>query len=407
MAIIRPFKAIRAPRDKAHLVATRTISNYKNNILRAKLESNPYSFIHIIYPDFFSKQKTDPNSKERHRHIRKVFDEFMENKTLIQEERSTLYIYRQTHGENSFYGVIGLASIDEYRKGLIKKHEATLTSREEQFTNYLQDVEFNAEPVLLSYPSDEKLDEIYVMAMQNRSEYEFTTSDTIKHELWVLSPEETNVIRALFNNVEATYIADGHHRTASSEKLSSLIGDENPKSNYFMAFFIDETYLKIWEFNRLVKKIGMASDEFLRRAATFFDITKVDTFTYPKFQHEMMVNLRGQWYLFLCKAGIIDVSNPVKSLDTDILTQFLLTPILGIKDLKTDDNIRFISGNLGCQAIDKAIVKKEAELGIVLHPLTIEQVKDVADNEMIMPPKSTWIEPKLRTGLTIYSIKEE
>lgn len=406
MAIIKPFKAIRPVRDKAHLVATRPVASYKSNVLRAKMESNPYTFIHIIHPDLSEGTKTKANSIERFQLVKKKFEDFVSDQILIQDKDECLYLYRQTHDDYTFLGVIGGASVKEYDEGKIKKHEATLTSREEMFTNYLDVTGFNAEPVLLFHAKNVELEELYVKIAQNRPEYEFSTTDKVKHELWILTPEEITQVQQHFLKFEATYIADGHHRSSSSARLSHKSNGDYPNKDYFLAFFIDESNMRILEFNRLVKKVNLTDEEFFQKIAHSFDVEKLLIPQKPKNQHEMTMNLRGEWYLLKCKPEIINEASPVASLDTEILTQYVLDPILGIKDLKTDENIRFVSGNLGLDEINKTIQKKEAELGFVLHTLTVDQIRSVADNNMIMPPKSTWVEPKLRSGLTIYNIKE-
>lgn len=412
MATLKPFKAIRPTRDKAHLVATRPVSTYKNSVLKAKLETNPYSFIHIINPEFGEIVKTKPNSKERFENIKKQFDEFCDAKILIQDNHERLYLYQQTKDNHAYLGIIGGASVAEYNQDLIKKHEATLTSRETMFTEYLDVVGFNAEPVLLSYPHNEQLENIYKEIMQHRPEYEFSTTDKIKHELWNLSTEETQTVLKAFEAVPASYIADGHHRSASSARLAEIIEKRDvnhqfENHQYFLAFFIDETRLNILEFNRLVKSLkGMSDETLLSKLSTAFEIEKLERAKHPEKEHQISMNLRGEWYLLTCKPEIIDYSHPVACLDPEILTRQILTPILEIHDLKTDENIEFISGNLGLTAISSPIKSGKAELGFVLFPLNMEQVKRVADNQMIMPPKSTWVEPKLRSGLTIYNIKE-
>ncbi len=406
MSEIKPFKAIRPARDKAHLVATRPLASYKPNVLKAKMESNPYTFIHIIHPDYSEGVKTKPNSQQRFKLVRKKFDEFKKDQILIKDEEESLYLYKQSHDGYEFLGIIGGASIEEYNQGKIKKHEATLTSREEMFTNYLNVVGFNAEPVLLFHPKNVQLENLYLEIVERRSEYEFSTTDKVKHELWILGKEDILKVQSYFSTFKATYIADGHHRSASSERLSHLVEDQYKNKDYFLAFFIDESNMRILEFNRLVKKVKMTSEDFLHEISAFFDVKKLDHAIAPATQHEMAMNLRGDWYLIQCKAHIIDESSPVASLDTEILTRYVLDPILGIKDLKTDTNIKFVSGNLGIESVERSILKKEAELGFILHSLTVEQIRRVADNEMIMPPKSTWVEPKLRSGLTIYCIRE-
>ena len=219
MADIAPFVAIRPVRDKVHLVATRPYYSYKKNVLTAKLDSNPFTFLHIINPEFGSSLKTKANSKERFELVKKGYADFFKQGILIKEDSPRIYIYRQTTQNNVFTGIIAGSSIEEYNKGKIKKHEETITSRETMFTDYLDLVGYNAEPVLLSYTGNAEIDNLLIIAMVARPEYEFSTTDLIKHELWVLSVEETEAIQKAFLSIEATYIADGHHRTASSARL--------------------------------------------------------------------------------------------------------------------------------------------------------------------------------------------
>ena len=412
MAKLKPFKAIRPVRDKAHLVATRPVPSYKDSVLKAKLETNPYSFIHIINPEFNARVKTKPNSPERFMHVKEKFEEFCQAGILEQDPEETLYLYQQTKEGHAYLGIIAGASIEEYNQDLIKKHEATLTSRESMFTEYLDIVGFNAEPVLLSYPHNEKLEKIYADIIQARPEFEFSTTDEVKHELWVLTQEQTETVLKGFETVEASYIADGHHRSASSARLAEIIrkrGTSSTSGNheYFLAFLIDENRLHILEFNRLVKSLnGLDPADFLQQLSASFDIEKLDSPAKPGREHQLTMDLKGTWYQLSCKPEIIDDTHPVACLDPEILTQRILTPLLGISDLKTDSNIEFISGNLGLDAISGPIRSGKAELGFVLFPLTVAQVKRVADHKMIMPPKSTWVEPKLRSGLTIYKIEE-
>ncbi len=410
MAKIKPFRAIRPTRDKAHLVATRPVYTYKKTILKAKLEENPYTFIRIINPEYNEIVKTKPNSKERFLNVKSKFEEFKKAGILIQDKEESIYLYQQTKGENIFTGIIAGASVEEYQNDSIKKHEATITSREEMFTNYLDLVGFNAEPVLLSYPHNSELEKIYAEIKKDLPEYEFSTTDCIKHELWILNQKDETRILIAFAKIETTYIADGHHRSASSAKLADLYKNKNINSNnhdYFLAFFIDENSLNILEFNRLVKSLkNIDSIKFLNDLEKWFFVEKLYSAEKPKKEHEICMNLKNQWYLLKCRNEIINENNPVACLDPEILTQYILAPLLEITDLKTDTNIEFISGNLGLSAISEPIANGKAELGFVLFPLNMKQVVKVADNQLIMPPKSTWVEPKLRSGLTIYPIHE-
>ena len=411
MTKISPFRALRPVRDKVHLVATRPYYSYKKNVLSAKLEDNPYTFLRIINPEFDRSRKTKPNSPERFSLVRDKYAEFIEEGILFQDEKSHLYIYRQTKNGHAFTGVVAGASVEEYESDLIKKHEATLTSREAMFTNYLDIVGYNAEPVLLSYPHDEEIEGLLNNFTSDRAEYEFTTTDRIKHELWVLNQDQSTSLTEAFDKLDACYIADGHHRSASSAGLKKKRIEEGrsefPNEDHFLAFFIDESKLKILEFNRIVKHLnGLSTDDFLKQLELHFIISELDEQTKPKEEHTYSMCLQGKWFMLKCRPEIIDETHPVKCLDAEILTQFVLTPILGINDLKTDENIEFMSGAEPLGVLEEKIQKGKSSVGFVLYPATMDQVKRVADHQMIMPPKSTWVEPKLRSGLTIYHINE-
>jgi uncharacterized protein (DUF1015 family) len=411
LAKILPFKAIRPVRDKVHLVATRPYYSYKKNVLKAKLEDNPFSFLHIINPEFNSKLKTKPNSLERFKLVSDSYEGFIDEGILIHEDKPSFYVYRQSKGGYEYTGVIAGASVEEYNNDLIKKHEATLTSREAMFTNYLDVVGYNAEPVLLSYPHNPKVSELLSTITKNRPEYEFSTTDKNKHELWVVESEYSDLLSSAFQEIPCLYIADGHHRSASSALLASNRKEKGEvelgNKDFFLAYFIDEQKLNILEFNRLVKGLnGLSKNEFIDKVSPFFDIIKLRKPSKPSKVHEMTVCIEGDWYLFDFKPEVINEAHPVDSLDPEILTKFVLDPILGIQDLKTDNRIEFISGAESIKKIDDQIKKKKFDIGFVLYPVSMDQVKAVADNNMIMPPKSTWVEPKLRSGLTIYNINE-
>lgn len=410
MTKIIPFKAIRPLRDKAHLVATRPIFTYKKNILKAKLEENPYTFIRIIHPEYNEVVKTKVNSKERFEAVRKEYARFQALGILKQDAHPHFYLYRQSTKDRVFLGVVAGASVEDYKQDHIKKHEATLTSRENMFTEYLAIVGYNAEPVLIAYPENPQLEAVYQKIMQERPEYEFSTTDEIKHELWLVNEEDGKVIQALFSQIQDTYIADGHHRSASSVRLAELRNQKEfktDKHNYFLAFFMDEKRLNILEFNRLIKSLnGLTNAGLLKQLEKSFMVSKLKDPKKPDAEHQMTMNLQNEWYLLVCRPEIINENHPVECLDSEILTKYVLKPILGISDLKTDSNIEFVSGNLGIEGIDEPIKNGKAAVGFVLYPVSFEQVKRVADNQQIMPPKSTWVEPKLRSGLTIYAINE-
>lgn len=415
MAKLKAFKAVRPTRDKAHLVASRPYYTYKPNILSAKLEENPFTFIHIINPEFNMSEevRTEPNSTARFENVKSAYADFCAQGILQKDEEEALYVYQQTKDGNEYLGVIAGASVDEYNNGSIKKHEATITSREEMFTNYLDIVGFNAEPVLLSHRKSEQVDDLLEIICADRPEYEFTTSDSVKHELWVVKDILQEKLIKAYEEIEAIYIADGHHRSASSARLSSLLNvrnkNQNLDKNYnsFLGYFIDESRLSILAFNRVIKTMNNLSEsEIIERFKEKFEITELDGAVSPTKRHDIHCCISGNWYKLTCKPEIINEDDAVACIDAEILTQEILSPIFGIEDLKTDNNISFISGEEGHLGIEQEIQKQRYKIGFALFPVSMEEVKRVADDNRIMPPKSTWVEPKLRSGLTIYTINE-
>lgn len=408
MAKIKSFAAIRPPKDKAHLVATRPYYTYKQSIIEAKLRENPYTFMHIIKPEHGLSEKTVPNSDERFKKVRSTFDEFLEKEYLEKEGFNTLYVYRQTKNNKSYTGIIAGASVKEYEANKIKKHEATLTSREEVFVNYLEITGFNAEPVLLSYRPHSKIKTILTDICSNEPMFDFSTTDMVQHELWIVEEEQEITLKSHFEEIENLYIADGHHRSASSTLLAQKHRtEETPEDspiNFFLAYLLDETELDIFPFHRFAKDLnGLTKEEFLAQLINHFVVEKSNVDYTPK-RHEILLVFHDDCYKLSLKTTENIKSNPVKQLDTQILTDFILDPMLNIKDLKTDNRIDFVSGENGIENLIEKIDKNKSGVGFILAPIAIDEVKAVADAELIMPPKSTWVEPKLRSGLIIYPI---
>jgi len=411
MAKIKSFCAVRPTRDKAHLVATRPYYTYKKHIMDAKLEENPFTFMHIINPEYGLSDKTAPNSEERFAKVREKYEEFLSQGVLQQDQEAALYVYKQTKNGREYLGVIAGASVAEYNKDLIKKHEATLTSREEVFVNYLEITGFNAEPVLLAHQPSKKLNTLLELVCEERPEFEFSTTDYVKHELWIVKGLLENQIKNAFDEIPVTYIADGHHRSASSAILGQHFKEKgctpDHYSQYFLAFFIDEARLDILPFHRVAHDLnGLDADTFVEALEINFEITEID-YHQPKQAHELVMYLQEKWYSLVCREEIIDATNPVKELDAQLLTDYILAPLLAISDLKTSDRIKFISGEEGVDTLISEVDRTTDGVGFVLFPVRMDQVKAVADAHLIMPPKSTWVEPKLRSGLTIYPIDHD
>ena len=408
MTKIKAFKAVRPPRDKAYLVASRPYYTYKKKILAAKLQSNKFTFLHVINPEFHKEDKTLPNSNERFQKVRERYDEFLHDGYFFKDKEDSLYIYRQQIGEYDYVGLIAGASVQEYLDGKIKIHEHTITHREETFKRYLDVCNFNAEPVLLTYEDHEGINTIISRYLDSRSEYEFTTTDDKTHNLWVVSDkQDITLLQKYFEEIPHVYIADGHHRSASSVLFAKQNEVHHPSIDHFLAFFIPESKLKIYDYNRVVTSLnGMTEDAFLQKLADSFIITEQNEVTKPNKTNQFTMILGEKSYKLQPKVGLIDLNHPVKSLDAQILSDLILEPILDIKDAKTDNRVLFVDGVKGIKGIKSLMKKQDGKVAFSLFPVSIEELKKVADTNMIMPPKGTWIEPKLRSGMTIYEYND-
>lgn len=411
MATIHPFKAIRPTRDKAQLVSTRPLAAYSKPVLQKKLIENPYSFLHVIHPDDIDGKLAKVNSKERFEAVKASLDQFIKDGVFIHEEESSFYIYRQTKDNHVFTGIIAGVSIAEYDENIVKKHEATITSRESMFTNYLDITGFNFEPVLLVHKHHEQLTDYIQTITSQRAEYDFSTTDRIRHELWVAGASKHTKIAELFKEIPQLYIADGHHRSASSSLLLKQLKASgrtvHPNQQFFLSYLLDEQVVEILEFQRMVKTLnGLTTDSFLQACSHAFHIEQIKTIQKPTEKHQIICLLNDSIYSFRIKDEIIESNNAVDRLDSHLITKHILQPILGIEDLKTSKEIEFIPGNIELEKIVNSIESGEFEVGFLLFPSSITEIMAIAENNEIMPPKSTWVEPKLRSGLTIYNLNE-
>ena len=415
MAKVIPFKAIRPQNDKVHLVASRSVDGYNTVELREKLMGNPFSFLHVINPDFEDGIKTKPGSSERLQKVKKHFKKFVRENILLKDENPCYYLYRQIKEGNEYLGIIACTSIDDYISGIIKIHEQTITQREEKLKDYLEVCEFNAEPVLFSYPNDAEIDSISDEISKSRSDYDFTTTDKVRHTVWVIDHKKTvKKIAERFSAIPSIYIADGHHRSASSTLLGKLkrttrksyTGEE--AFNYYLGVFFPENHLKIYEYNRVVKDLnGLSLNELLYNLKTNFIVTEIHEAQFkPTQSQEFSMYVENKWYSIKVKDKIFDANDPIDSLDAAILTKYILSPLFDIHDLKTDKRIGFVPGVRGSEALKKQVNEGKAAVAFGLYPITMKHLKWIADTNNIMPPKSTWVEPKMRSGLVIYSLEE-
>ncbi|MFN8230721.1 MAG: DUF1015 domain-containing protein [Bacteroidia bacterium] len=415
MATIIPFKAIRPTIDKVGLVASRSVDGYNLNELKDKLEANPFSFLHVINPDFSDGIRTKPGSVERLKKVKNKFKEFISDEVFIQDETPCYYVYRQIKEKNTFVGIIACSSIEDYINGTIKIHEQTLTHREQKLMEYVKVCEFNAEPVLFSYPDDTDINNFCSETCKQRPEYDFTTTDRIRHSLWVVKDtDKVNFIKGRFESVKAIYIADGHHRSASSTLLGVEKRKQNPNFignesyNFYLGVFFPESQLKIYDYNRVIKDLnGLSVDELLQKIKHHFEIEIInDEFFVPQKKHQLSMFVNNTWYCLTAHTNVYNSNDPVGSLDAQILTETILTPILDIKDLKTDKRVGFVPGVKGAKTLKKLVTDGKFSVAFGLYPVTLEHLKWIADTNKIMPPKSTWVEPKMRSGLLVYSIEE-
>jgi len=407
MTEIIPFRAVRPANDKAHLVASRSYVSYKPADLKRKLEENPFSFIHIIIPEFNSNKKSALNSDRLFNLVKKKYQEFLNSNVLIQDDTNALYIYQQITPEASYSGLICGVSVKEYSTGKIKIHEQTLTAREEVFCKYLDICDFNAEPVLLTY-TENKADLKLTLSvkMTERPEVDFTTTDRIRHRLWLIdSADLIKEIQNSFAQINALYIADGHHRMASSAKLhekrSKAVSEKIPLHGFALAYIISLEDLRILPFHRLVKSDKLLDDKkILELLDLNFKIIRAENSVIPDAKRHWGLKLASGWYDLRLKEPYI-AHKQVDHLDAVILTKKVLEPIFGILDQKTDKRISFIPGNEHLDRYEKMVEGGNAAALFTLYPVSHEELIAVADANEIMPPKSTWIAPKLRSGLTI------
>jgi uncharacterized protein (DUF1015 family) len=406
MIRIRPFRAWRPTPDKAHLVGSRSYVSYSPEQLREKLAGNPYSYLHIIHPD-----PDGDGSRSRHERfmqVRRKFQEFVDKGWIVQDERPAMYLYEQSRKGLLSRGVIAAVHVGDYRCGRVKVHEHTLSAREELFKHYLDVTGVNAEPVLLAAPGTIDLDAAIAPLCATRPDFDFSTTDRVRHRLWCIHDE--GLLRTIDERIktcEALYIADGHHRMASSARLAEKYGvmDHDPKS-WCLALIVPEEHLHIHNFDRAVTSLGgMDTDELLAALAQVGPLHPLEgTPDTPPKKGTVHVCTRKGWYALGLPLPM-GTNDPAALLDASVLSDTVLGPVLGIRDLRTDPHVKFVPGTSGPQALEAMIRNGEAAVAFSLRPVSFAELRAVADSGGCMPPKSTYIEPKLRSGLTIYPLE--
>lgn len=410
MAKIIPFKAVRPTRAIVGLVAARPYQSYTVDERESRMDYNPYSFLHIVNPGY--KYHKAIHGEERYKLVRNRYLEFKEDGVFIQDEKPSLYVYKivNRHGQE-FNGIIAATSAEDYEQNIIKKHEDTIAKREQTFKTYLQTVGFNAEPVLLTYPDNDIIASIIKETQKNYAEFEFTMTYRDTHYLWKIDNEKAiNQVQNEFDKMKTIYIADGHHRSASSfllyedEKNKNTNHNGSESYNFFMSYLIPESDLVIHEFNRLIKDLnGLTKETFLIKLDYLFRITNRGSIPYtPSKPHHFSMYLDGEFYSLYLRKKRYKFNTALDQLDAELLYKTILQPILGIHDLRNDNRIEYVNGRHEMITIKSSVDSGEFKIGFGMCPATIKQIKNIADEGLKMPPKSTYILPKLRSGITIY-----
>jgi len=412
MAILKAFKGLRPPKTIVKDLASRPYDVLNSDEAREDATGNPWSLLHIIKPEIDLPPATDIHSPEVYEKAKENFALFRKKGNLIQDEKDHLYIYAQTMNGKTQYGVVGCAGVEDYLNGIIRKHELTRKDKEEDRMKHVRITNANMEPVFFTYPAVPAIDEVVSLIVKNLPpEYDFVSDDGIGHHFWVIR-DEINIRKLidLFGQVKFTYVADGHHRTAAA----ALVGNEkkinNPEHkgdeeyNFFLAVHFPDNQLTIIDYNRVVKDLnGLTPNEFIEKLAKVFSIEEKGEQIYkPDRLHNFSMYLEGKWYSLTAKQGTYNDSDPIGVLDVTVLSRLVLDNILDIKDLRTSNRIDFIGGIRGLGELKKRVDNGEMKAAFALFPVSMKQLIDIADSGNIMPPKTTWFEPKLRSGLVVH-----
>ncbi len=412
MAILKPFKGLRPPKDIAEQLASRPYDVLNSTEARIEADGNPYSLLHIIKPEIDLPESIDEHAPEVYEQARINLDKYRENGWLIQDQEECLYIYAQTMNGKTQYGLVGCAGVSDYLEGIIKKHELTRADKEEDRMKHVRITNANMEPVFFTYPAVEEIDAIINQIVTTREpEYDFTAADGFGHHFWVISDKDLITrLTDLFSKVPYTYVADGHHRTAAAalvgneKKMSNPNHTGNEEYNYFLAVHFPSNQLTIIDYNRVVKDLNnLNKDEFLSKLAKVFIIEEKGNEIYkPTMLHNFSMYLDHKWYSLTAREGTFNDNDPIGVLDVTILSQLVLDEILDIKDLRTSKRVDFVGGIRGLGELKKRVDSGEMAVAFALYPVSLEQLINIADTGNIMPPKTTWFEPKLRSGLAVH-----
>jgi len=414
MAILKPFKGLRPPKNVVKELASRPYDVLNSAEARVEADGNEYSLLHIIKPEIDLPVGIDEHDQAVYNKAKENFEKFQKNNWLVQDNEEYLYIYAQTMNGKTQYGIVGCAGVQDYMNGIIKKHELTRKDKEEDRMKHVRITNANMEPVFFTYPNVKEIDEIVAkFVKENEAEYDFTSVDGFGHHFWVIRDKAlVQRIVDLFAKVPYTYVADGHHRTAAAALVGNEKKSNNPNHtgkeeyNFFLAVHFPADQLTIIDYNRVVKDLnGLSNADFMAKLSKVFDITEKGSEIYkPCCLHNFSMYIDGKWYSMTAKPGTFNDNDPIGVLDVTILSKLVLDDVLGIKDLRTDKRIDFVGGIRGLGELKKRVDSNEMKVAFALYPVSMKQLINIADTGNIMPPKTTWFEPKLRSGLVVHKL---
>jgi uncharacterized protein (DUF1015 family) len=413
MARIEPFRGIRPAEDRGSQVASPPYDVLNSEEAKELTKDNPYSFLRITKPEVDLPDGVDLYSDEVYAKAKENFDAFQEAKTLIRDGEKNFYVYKQVWKDHVQVGLVAGASCQDYQDDVIKKHEYTRPDKENDRMRHIDTLNANTGPVFLTFKQKDNIDELFKRAMEVPPVYDFVSRSSVRHTLYVVSDRDlVNEIRNAFAEIDFLYVADGHHRSAAATNIKIEREKANPNHtgdeeyNFFLSVIFPDNQMKILSYNRVVKDLnGLDNTEFLEKVAESFDCEET-TLKEPQNNHEFCLYLEGKWYLLKAKAGSFDADDPVACLDVSILQKNLLDSVLGIKDPRKDKRIDFIGGIRGAGELEKRVDNGGFKVAISMYPTNISQLFAVADSGEVMPPKSTWFEPKLESGLVVHMLED-
>lgn len=414
MATIKPFKGVRPPKNLVEKIESRPYDVLESEEARVEAGDNEMSLYHIIKPEIDFEQGTSEYDPRVYEKAAENFKAFQEKGWLVQDDKEQYYIYAQTMNSKTQYGLVVGAYVDDYLNGVIKKHELTRRDKEEDRMKHVRVNNANIEPVFFAYPDNDVLNTLIMRYASTHPEYDFVAPiDGFRHQFWVISDQaDIEAITKEFAKMPSLYIADGHHRSAAAALVGAEKAKQNPhhtgkeEYNYFMAVCFPASQLTILDYNRVVKDLnGMTSEEFLNALHNDFEVECKGTEPYrPAQLHEFSLYLDSKWYSLIAKKGTYNDADPIGILDVDISSRLILDKLLDIKDLRSDKRIDFVGGLRGLEELKRRVDSGEMKMALALYPVSMKQIMDIADSGKIMPPKATWFEPKLRSGLIIHKL---